>query len=163
MSFSFQVSFSLPYHGAIFAFPAAVTTRPKNTSLKREKKPSTTHPTFPRTKREKKGKNIRSLGSRLLCRPKMRSPAILLLLLLAAAADAIGEFRIKMFFARNKITVFKFSNLSRRTHSITHTTFAVDIPLGFYSEFSKFYKNSAVWLRHHCTPESKKKSRCRTV
>ncbi len=132
--FFFQVSFSALSWGHLRISRCGYY-QARHIADKRKKNPSTTHPTFPRTKREKKGENIRSLGSRLLCRPKMRSPAILLLLLLAAAADAIGEFRIQMFFAGNKITVFKSPNLSRRTHSITHTTFAVDIPLGFYSEF----------------------------
>ncbi len=87
----------------------------------KKKNPSTTHPTFPRTKTEKRGGNIRSLGSRLLCRPKMRSPAILLLLLLAAAADAIGEFRIQMFFLREiKLRFLNFQIYhAERTRSLT--------------------------------------------
>ncbi len=135
MSFSFQVSFSLPYHGAIFASPAAVTTRP-NTSLTKEKKSVHDTPDFPANKNRKKGGKYQI--SRIS--PPL-SPENAVTGDTPPAPPRCGGGRNRwvsytnVFFAGNKITVFEFSNLSRRTHSITHTTFAVDIPLGFYSEF----------------------------
>ena len=54
-SYFFSRSVSLPYHGAIFASPAAVTTRP-NTSLTKEKKIRPRHTRLSREQKEKKGK-----------------------------------------------------------------------------------------------------------